>query len=1035
MFEGRSQSKAEAAERAAAAQPPSLALSLTAPVEAALPPLGADELERLKPQRGLTPVGVHRYLPQSAAALSFSGGVAQTTVAGAWQATVAGRLWRLRITSPGAGGLRLHFQDFDVGAGKVWIHGADGQVAGPYGGKGMYGDGDFWSDVVFGAGATIEYQPDPAKTASPPAEAVPFRLAAVSHIQGGPGLIGYGGLPAQTAKAASSLPEKNVAACHLDVSCYSDYAEEATAVARIQYEKDGAGYVCSGALLNDRDANSQIPYFLTAAHCVDTDVVARSVIAYWRYQTQTCNGTPPSGGSVPRTNGARLLAAVDGAVSSPCSEGYVCPSYGGDAALLRLAGNPPDGSTLLGWSTGSQSVGSSVTGVHHPGGSFKRISFGSISGQYYSYHNVSWSQGLTEPGSSGSPLLEGSDGRGIVIGLLSYGSGSGDVCLTSPRDGYMKFSDFYPHIRRFLEGESGTPPPPAGLPTVSLTAQPASIQRGESATLQWSSTNAASVTIDQGIGAVEASGSRLVSPTGTTTYRIVATNADGRTAADSATVTVTAPPPSGPIAGGPLTPGQPARFRLGPVDAPTIFVGRDSYRLEVPANATRVTFSLQPNESVDMGLRVRFGENIARGQDGSWIADYVSRDRSGNNERIVITRSSDPPLRAGTYYASLVLWDTGIVAEGTLTATLEFARPLPPPVESSGLIVTIAGIGRGGYNGDGYLAVHKQLNYPLSVAADGAGNVYIADTSNHRIRKVNTATGEIVTVAGTGQWGFSGDGGPAVNARLDRPHGVALDGSGNLYIADTNNQRIRKVDASGRIATVAGNGALGFWGDGGPAVDAPLRFPFNVAADGSGNLYIADTFNNCIRKVDPAGRITTVAGTGAVGPLNGWFSGDGGPAVDAGLNTPADVAVDRAGNLYIADTWNHRIRKVDPAGRITTVAGTGGAGATGLDGGGYAGAGGPAVSARLDAAAGVAVDDAGNLYIADWNNQRIRKVDAASGTIAAIAGSGARGYGGDGGPPLRAVMNRPQAVALDGNGNLYVADSENNRIRRVILPR
>ena len=556
--------------------------------------------------------------------------------------------------------------------------------------------------------------------------------------------------------------------------------------------------------------------------------------------------------------------------------------------------------------------------------------------------------------------------------------------------------------------------------------------------MQWSSTNAESVSIDQGIGAVEASGTRRVSPTAATTYRVTATSADGQTAADSATVTVTAAPPPGAIGGGPLTPGQPAFFRVGPrgIDDPgswTLYRGSHSFRLDVPANATGVTFALDAvNPDVDTDLFVRFGEDNAVRNDSEIISDYSSTDGSGN-ERLVITRSTDTPLRAGIYYASIAIFGDRVnAAEGTLTATLEFTQaPTPPPVESSGLIVTAAGTGRGGYNGDGFLAVHKQLNYPLGVAADGQGHVYVADTHNHRVRKVNTATGEISTVAGSGQWGFSGDGGPAVNARLDRPHGVALDAAGNLYIADTWNHRIRRVDPSGRIATVAGNGAVGLWGDGGRATDAPLQAPYNVAADTAGNLYIADTFNNCVRKVDASGRITAFAGVGASGPFNGGFSGDGGRAVDAELNTPADVAADAAGNVYIADTWNHRVRKVDPSGEITTVAGSG---ATGFGRGGYAGDGGPALSARLDAAAGVAADAAGNVYIADWNNQRIRKVDAVSGTIAAIAGSGARGYGGDGGPPLRAAMNRPQVVALDGNGNLYIADSENNRIRRVILP-
>ena len=191
IFEGQRQPKASA-ERAAAAQPPSLGLSLPAPAAVALPPLGPDDLDRLQPQEGLTPVGVHRSLPQDAAALSFSGRAAKTTVAGAWQATVVGRLWRLRITSPAARALRIHFQGFDVGTGNVWVHASDGRVAGTYSGRGMYGDGDFWSGIVFGGSATIEYLPGPTAAAE---EAVPFRIAAVSHIWGGPGFMGDARLP------------------------------------------------------------------------------------------------------------------------------------------------------------------------------------------------------------------------------------------------------------------------------------------------------------------------------------------------------------------------------------------------------------------------------------------------------------------------------------------------------------------------------------------------------------------------------------------------------------------------------------------------------------------------------------------------------------------------------------------------------------------------------------------------------------------------------------------------------------------------
>ena len=334
------------------------------------------------------------------------------------------------------------------------------------------------------------------------------------------------------------------------------------------------------------------------------------------------------------------------------------------------------------------------------------------------------------------------------------------------------------------------------------------------------------------------------------------------------------------------------------------------------------------------------------------------------------------------------------------------------------MISTVAGSGTFGFGGDGGPATAAQLYTPSGAALDGAGNLYIADTGNNRIRKVDADTGVISTVAGDGTPGFGGDGGPAVSAQLRRPRGVATDGSGNLYIADTSAPRIRKVDSSGVISTVAGDGTPGSGGDGGPAVAAQLGVPFGVALDGAGNLYIADRGNR-IRKVDAdTGVISTVAGDGTRG-----FGGDGGPAVAAQLNWPTGVALDGAGNLYIADFNNQRIRKVDAGtGVISTVAGIGTHGSRGD--------GGAAVSAELEYPSGVALDGAGNLYIADWANQRIRKVDPA-GVISTVAGDGTKGYGGDGGPAVAAQLDHPFGVALDGDGNLYIADSGNHRIRRL----
>ena len=341
-------------------------------------------------------------------------------------------------------------------------------------------------------------------------------------------------------------------------------------------------------------------------------------------------------------------------------------------------------------------------------------------------------------------------------------------------------------------------------------------------------------------------------------------------------------------------------------------------------------------------------------------------------------------------------------------------------VDSSGVITTIAGTGDRRFGGDGRAAVQAQLSSPYGVAVEGAGNLYITDLGNHRVRKVDSS-GVITTIAGTGERGFSGDGGPAIQAQLWSPTGVVLDGTGNLFIADRANHRIRKVDFSGVITTVAGTGERGFSGDGGPAVQAQLTSPSGVAVDGASNLYIADRGNYRIRKVDSSGTITTFAGTG-----DRRFGGDGGLAVEASLWSPYDVATDGAGNLYIAATSHNRIRKVNSSGVISTVAGSGRRG--------YGGDGGPATAAPLSSPYSVAVDSGGNLYIADNLNHRIRKVDS-SGTITTVAGTGSfglgslGGVGGDGSPAGDAQLRFPTDVAVDSAGNLYIADRGNHRIR------
>jgi uncharacterized repeat protein (TIGR01451 family) len=333
-----------------------------------------------------------------------------------------------------------------------------------------------------------------------------------------------------------------------------------------------------------------------------------------------------------------------------------------------------------------------------------------------------------------------------------------------------------------------------------------------------------------------------------------------------------------------------------------------------------------------------------------------------------------------------------------------------------GIISTVAGTGTAGFSGDSGAATSAELNSPSAVAVDSAGNLYITDHLNYRIRKVDTS-GTITTVAGTGTGGYNGDNIAATSAELYYPFDVALDSAGNLYIADQGNQRVRKVNSSGTITTVAGTGTAGYNGDNITATSAQLYEPTGVAVDSAGNVYTADYGNNRVRKVDTTSTISTVAGTGTAG-----YNGDNIAAASAELNGPTGVAVDSAGNLYIAELNGQRIRKVNISGTITTVAGTGTAG--------YNGDNITATSAEIDNPYKVALDAAGDLYITDFTNQRIRKVDT-SGTITTVAGTGTAGYNGDNAGATSAELNSPIGVAADGAAKLYVAEYNNSRIRNV----
>ena len=354
---------------------------------------------------------------------------------------------------------------------------------------------------------------------------------------------------------------------------------------------------------------------------------------------------------------------------------------------------------------------------------------------------------------------------------------------------------------------------------------------------------------------------------------------------------------------------------------------------------------------------------------------------------------------------------------------------------STGLLTTVAGTGIPGYSGDGGPATAASLNYPYGIAVDPTGDLYIADANNDRVRYVSAATGLISTLAGTGKGSYNGDNIPASTAEVAGPHGVAVGSTGLVYIADSNNSRIRLVNtgaaaitvfplssspivvAPGQIATVAGTGTAGFSGDNGPAIAAELNLPWGVLVDGSGNIYIADYYNQRVRYVNAqTGKITTIAGVGISGD-----TGDGGSARLARIAFPSNLALDQAGNLYIGQEQVSTVRMVAAGtGIISTVAGDG------VDG--TSGDGGPARLAEVNSPTGVALDSSQNLYIGEFNDGRVRRVDAVTQIITTFAGS--TDYG-DGGPATQATLNRPVGCSYDLQGRLTVTDQENQEIRRV----
>jgi sugar lactone lactonase YvrE len=361
----------------------------------------------------------------------------------------------------------------------------------------------------------------------------------------------------------------------------------------------------------------------------------------------------------------------------------------------------------------------------------------------------------------------------------------------------------------------------------------------------------------------------------------------------------------------------------------------------------------------------------------------------------------------------------GVLALGLPLCACSPASVAAAPAEA-GTLVIVAGTGQTGFSGENKPATKSKLDTPIGLAVDALGNLYIADYGNYRVPRVGL-DGMLTTFAGTGKSGSTGDNGPAREASVNGPDYVAFDASGNLFIAEVLGQRVRKVSPDGIISTIAGTGkqakrGLSGLGDGGPALQAVLDRPHGLALDREGNLFIAETYDYRVRKVSRDGIITTVAGTGVQG-----YSGDGGPATQAMLNLPNGLATDTEGNLYIAEFgeflasgFGSRVRKVSPDGIITTVAGIGPPG--------FAGDNGPAREAQLNSPFAVAVDSLGNLFISDWGNHRVRKV-SPDGIITTVAGGGTGKPSLDGAPATAVALRTLAGIALDAHGNLYVTES------------
>ncbi len=686
-------------------QLPSARNVMAHPVEQVLHPLTREEMAKAPVRENLLLTGIHRPVPVDLAAF------------GRWDTLADGRkLWRAALHSPGAAGLRLHFENFAVGAGRVWLHDSDGHVDGPYTGRGLFGDGEFWSETLFGNSVTVEYEP-----ATDAGEEVPFQVVTIAHTF--PGFFDVE--KKDTAKEAA-------APCHLDVTCYPQWAETARAEARLVFEKDGGSYFCSGTLLNTRNS-SRIPYFLTANHCIDTEAVARTVQAFWQYQTANCGGTAPGTRDLPRSNGSRLLATGD--------------ENQGDFSLLQLT-DVPNGVYFSGWTSQEVPLNTNLTGIHHPAGDYKRISFGTRRSTPSAVgllaadvaYTVTWGDGHTEGGSSGSGLFSS---PGVLVGTLTGGlrpPAGGTKCDINPDSSfYGRLSAYYPRIREFLEDGTTapvTPTTPTGAVTLaSGTPQTYNLTAVANPTLFENPTYAITVPagatrltvrmetstpnadtdlyVRFGTAPVISGGTvladhRSIGSSGTemlsvdslsipvlragTYYISIVLYTTGVAVRGTMTATVLGGPPTpNPTAGvNQLTSGASATFNLQAVTTGTFFsAASNMYSITVPQGATRLTVRLSTaTAGADVDLYARFG-TAPQLVGGRVSSDHSSTGDTGE-ETITVTASSSPALRAGTYFIALALFTSGTAVRGTVTATVESGggSTAPPPSGSAPVVLT-----------------------------------------------------------------------------------------------------------------------------------------------------------------------------------------------------------------------------------------------------------------------------------------------------------------------------------------------------------